>query len=74
MIMDIPVRLGLYEHYKKKPYQLIAIAKNSDTMEDFVVYQALYGEHLVWVKPAVHFFGEVEVAGVRQPRFRFLEK
>lgn len=72
--MILPPRLGIYEHYKNKRYQLIAVAKNSDTMEDFVVYQALYGEQIIWVKPAVHFFGEVEVAGVRQPRFRFIEK
>jgi len=71
--MIVPLRLGVYEHYKRKRYQLIAVAK-SDTMEDFVVYQALYGEQLIWVKPAAHFFEEVNVAGVCQPRFRFLEK
>ena len=43
---------GKYEHYKGKPYRVLAIAKHSETLEEMVVYQALYGEMGIWVRPA----------------------
>lgn len=43
---------GKYKHYKGNEYEVIAIAKHSETMEAMVVYRALYGENEVWVRPA----------------------
>ena len=43
---------GLYRHFKGNLYRLLYVAKHSETMEDMVVYQALYGEMGIWVRPA----------------------
>lgn len=54
---------GIYKHYKGNLYKVFAIAKHSETLEDMVVYQALYGEYGLWVRPAVMFeemVGEVK--------------
>ena len=54
---------GIYKHYKGNLYKVFAIAKHSETFEDMVVYQALYGEYCLWVRPAVMFeemVGEVK--------------
>lgn len=64
---------GKYEHYKGKPYRVIAIAKHSETLEDLVVYQQLYGEEGVWVRPLKMFLETVEVEGKTLPRFRYIE-
>ncbi len=54
---------GIYKHYKGNLYKVFAIAKHSETLEDMVVYQALYGEYGLWVRPATMFeemVGEVK--------------
>ena len=43
---------GKYRHFKGNEYEVLYIAKHSETMEDMVVYRALYGEHGIWVRPA----------------------
>jgi hypothetical protein len=60
---------GRYRHYKGGEYQLIAVARHSETQEPLVVYRPLYGEGGWWVRPHAMFFEVVEVDGVRQPRF-----
>ncbi len=67
------MKLGIYQHYKGKKYRVIAFARHSETLEEMVVYQALYtseefGENAVWVRPQKMFFEEVK--GV--PRFKFI--
>ena len=52
-----------YRHFKGGVYRLIGIAKDSETLEDMVVYQALYGEGQMWVRPKDMFFGQVERDG-----------
>lgn len=49
-IFSIPC--GRYRHFKGKEYEVIAIARHSETTEPMVVYRALYGEGSVWVRPA----------------------
>jgi len=63
---------GIYEHYKGKRYQVIGIAKHSETLEDLVVYRPLYDNALapLWVRPLTMFMETVDVDGVQQPRFR----
>ncbi|MGD9970586.1 MAG: DUF1653 domain-containing protein [Sulfuricurvum sp.] len=46
---------GLYRHYKGKHYEVIGVAKNSETGEEVVVYRALYGERGLWVRPLAMF-------------------
>lgn len=62
--------LGIYEHYSGKRYELIGIARHSETLESLVVYRALYGDHDIWVRPFAMFFEEIEVDNRRIPRFR----
>ena len=49
-----------YRHFKGGKYKLLGIAKDSETLEKMVVYQALYGEGEMWVRPYEMFFGTVE--------------
>ena len=58
-----------YRHFKGGEYRLIGIAKDSETLEDMVVYQALYGDGQMWVRPKDMFFGQVERDGKVFPRF-----
>ncbi|MSU18953.1 MAG: DUF1653 domain-containing protein [Lacunisphaera sp.] len=61
---------GLYRHYKGNDYRVIGLARHSETLAPLVVYQALYGERGLWVRPAAMFIESVLVAGQSQPRFR----
>ena len=64
-------RPGLYRHYKGNDYRVIGLARHSETLEPLVVYQALYGEGGLWVRPAAMFCETVEggPGGGRVPRF-----
>lgn len=63
---------GLYRHYKGNDYRVLGLARHSETLEPLVVYQALYGERGLWVRPAAMFGESVEVNGRRQPRFAYV--
>lgn len=65
-------KAGEYEHYKGKRYAVIGIARHSETLEESVVYQALYGDHGLWVRPLTMFMQTVEVNGQPVPRFRYV--
>ena len=65
------IRVGLYRHFKGMPYRVLGTARHSETMEELVVYQALYGEQGLWVRPAAMFAETVEHDGRAQPRFAF---
>lgn len=66
---------GTYKHYTGKLYRVIGIAKHSETLEEFVVYEALYDhpESKLWVRPKEIFEEEVEVDGKKIPRFEYIE-
>lgn len=66
--------IGLYEHYKGNRYQVLGVAIHSETLEELVVYKALYGEGLTWVRPLKMFLENVEVDGDTKPRFKYLGK
>jgi hypothetical protein len=66
------LKLGKYKHFKGKEYEVLGVAKQSETLEDLVVYKALYGEGQIWVRPLAMFNGQVEVAGQKIPRFDFI--
>ena len=63
---------GKYKHYKGGEYQVLGVAKHSETLEDFVVYEALYNNEIakLWIRPLAMFEEEVEVDGKRVPRFK----
>lgn len=60
---------GRYRHYKGRDYDVIGVARHSETLEPVVVYQPLYGEGALWVRPHAMFVETVDVDGVEVPRF-----
>jgi len=62
-------RLGRYRHYKGGEYEVVGVARHSETLEPLVLYRPLYNETGLWVRPYAMFFGEVEHEGRLQPRF-----
>ena len=65
---------GIYRHFKGNEYRLLYTAKHSETLEDMVVYQALYGERGIWVRSAAMWAEEVERDGYRGPRFQWVRE
>lgn len=60
-----------FEHFKGGKYKLIGFGKDSETLEDVVIYQALYGANQIWVRPYDMFFGKVELPdGTEVERFK----
>ncbi|MCU1437400.1 MAG: uncharacterized protein JWP66_487 [Naasia sp.] len=60
---------GTYRHYKGALYDVVGLARHSETEEELVVYRALYGERGLWVRPRAMFEETVTVDGVPVPRF-----
>ena len=65
---------GIYRHFKGNEYELLYVAKHSETLEPMVVYRALYGERGVWVRPAAMWNERVERDGYAGPRFTFVRE
>ena len=65
---------GLYRHFKGNLYRLLYVAKHSETLEPMVVYQALYGEHGIWVRPAGMWNEHVDRGDYHGPRFYPVEE
>jgi len=70
---DLPplpdARLGRYRHYKGGEYEVVGVARHSETLEPLVLYRPLYNETGLWVRPYAMFFEQVELDGQLQPRF-----
>ena len=66
-----PLRAGLYRHYKGMMYRVTDVVRHSETLEELVVYEALYENELgrMWVRPKGMFMENVVINGVEQPRF-----
>ncbi|MGH8764722.1 MAG: DUF1653 domain-containing protein [Burkholderiales bacterium] len=60
---------GRYRHYKGGEYEVIGVARHSETLEPLVLYRPLYNASGLWVRPYAMFFEQIEVDGRRQPRF-----
>lgn len=68
------IKLGKYRHFKGNEYEVLAIAKHSETEEELVVYRALYGEGQVWVRPISMWNEKVEREGKIYDRFTYMEE
>ena len=68
------LRRGVYRHFKGNLYELVDVAKHSETLEDMVVYRALYGEGGLWVRPLSMWNEYVESGGGRVRRFEKVEE
>ncbi len=68
--MQREIKIGQkYRHFKGNEYLVLYVAKHSETLEELVVYQALYGEHGIWVRPLEMFLDKKEVDGALVERF-----
>ena len=67
------IKLGIYEHFKGNRYKVLGVAKNSEAAEqEFAVYQALYGEHDLWIRPLAMFLETVDKPEYKGPRFKYV--
>lgn len=65
---------GKYRHFKGKEYRVLGIASHSETLEPMVVYQALYGEGGLWVRPASMWDETIDREDYHGPRFIYIEE
>lgn len=68
------IKPGKYRHFKGNLYEVIGVARHSETQEEMVVYRALYGEYGLWVRPAAMWTETVDRDGYYGPRFQYIEK
>ena len=64
------VKKGKYKHYKGNFYEVIGVAKHSETLEEYVIYKALYGKEELWIRPKQMFLETVTLDGKTVPRFK----
>lgn len=64
------IQPGRWRHFKGKEYQVLGMARHSETLEQLVVYRALYGEGGLWVRPAAMWLETVDRDGYCGPRIR----
>lgn len=64
---------GLYRHFKGGLYEVVGRVRHSETLEEMVLYRALYGERGLWVRPRAMFLEAVTDAGTDRPRFERIE-
>lgn len=68
------IKLGKYRHFKGNEYEVIGIARHSETLEEMVVYRALYGDGGIWVRPAEMWNETVERDGKAFQRFTYIDE
>jgi len=66
------IPLGKYRHYKGNEYEVIGLSKHSETLEDMVIYKALYGERSTWVRPLSMWGNPIEIDGKTVKRFEHI--
>jgi len=66
------IKAGMYKHYKGSMYEVLDVARHSETEEWMVVYKTLYGDFSTWVRPYEMFVEKVEVEGKMLARFEFV--
>lgn len=68
------IQPGIYKHYKGNLYRVIAVAKHSENLEDFVFYETLYENEMgrYWLRPLAEFCEQVTIDGNQVPRFIFI--
>lgn len=72
--MSDTIKLGVYKHFKGNEYEVLAVATHSETLEPMVVYRALYGDGGIWVRPLSKWNETVELDGVKQKRFIYVDE
>lgn len=72
--MENNIKIGKYRHFKGNEYRVLYLAKHSETLEEMVVYQALYGDKGFWVRPASMWNETVMHNGVSLRRFEYIDE
>ena len=67
------IKLGKYRHFKGNEYEVIGIAKHSESLEDYVVYRCLYGDYGLWIRSASMFEETITRDGKTFKRFEYIE-
>lgn len=67
------IKLGRYKHFKGNEYEVVGIAKDSETLEEMVIYKALYDDGTLWVRPSKMWEEQVERDGKVFTRFEYIE-
>jgi cyclomaltodextrinase len=70
------VKKGIYKHFKRGKYKVLGVGKHSETLEDYVIYEALYKNELskLWVRPINLFTDYKEIDGKKVKRFEYIGK
>lgn len=69
------LKKGIYQHYKGQLYQVMNVATHSETEEKLVVYQCLYGDYSIWVRPLTMFTGMITTPDDREvERFKLIQE
>jgi cyclomaltodextrinase / maltogenic alpha-amylase / neopullulanase len=66
------IKPGRYRHFKGQYYEVLGVARDSETLQELVVYRALYGERGLWVRPLAMFTSQVERDGKTMARFAYV--
>ena len=66
------IKKGIYRHFKGNEYEVIGIGKHCETLEEMVIYRALYGDGGYWVRPAKMWNEEVVRDGKTYTRFTYI--
>ena len=66
-----PILLGVYRHFKGNRYEVVGFAKNSETLEDVVIYKAISGDKATWIRPLQMWSDEIEIDGKTVKRFEY---
>lgn len=67
------LKFGYYQNWQKKDYKVLGVAVHTETLEEMVVYQALYGDKIIWVRPIDMFLSEKKLEnGQKVPRFKYV--
>ena len=74
MTSNREIKLGVYQHHKGMKYRVLGVAKHSETLEDLVIYEALYDNKVskIWARPLEMFLGKIEKDGKPINRFEFV--
>ena len=70
------IKIGKYQHYKGNFYEVIGVGRHSETLEEVVIYRALYnskefGHNALWVRPKLIFLENIKIDGKEVPRFKY---
>lgn len=68
------IKPGKYRHFKGNLYEVIGLAKHSETEDEFVVYRALYGNQDLWIRPKAMFFETILHNGNKVSRFEYISE